>query len=319
MEQNVKTQELTYDSRDGVSKIYAKKWIPSVEPKCILQIIHGMCEHIGRYDEFARFLAEQGILVVAADRLGHGQTARINHAKQGYFCKQDPATVLVRDEHRLKKTIEKEYPLVPYIIYGHSMGSFILRNYLLKYGTGIKGAIICGSGDPKKVSINTSLAACKVLGLFCGQKHTSPMLDRIAFSSYNKRIQSKKTDYDWFSKNEENVQQFLADPDCGFIFTVNGFETIAILLKRLKNPESLKAMPKELPILLLAGTDDPVGDYGEGVKRIARSYLDCGMKNVSLKLYEGDRHEILNELDREEVYQDIFAWLKVYGYGEKAE
>lgn len=308
----IRKEELTFDSRDGESKIVATKWIPEGEPKCILQIVHGMAEYIDRYDEFARFLAEKGILVVGDDHLGHGRTAKINHAKQGYFCKQDAATVLVRDEHRLKKTVEKEFPHVPYIIMGHSMGSFITRNYLYTYGTGIRAAIICGTGNQPKVLVNAGLLLCRIVGLFCGQKHVFGLLNAAAFGTYNKKIENPKTNVDWVSRNEENLQKYLQDPDCGFTFTVNGFTTLLILVKRLKDIHKVEQMPKTLPILFISGKEDPVGNYGKGVEQVYEQYKNIGMEDVSLKLYENDRHEILNEADRQTVYEDVYNWIEAH-------
>lgn len=301
--------ELWFNSRDEVSKIHAVKWEPEGTPIAVFQIVHGMAEHIDRYDEFARFLAEKGFVVVGNDHLGHGKTASENQNEYGYFCRQDPATVLVRDVHRLKKMTQEQYPGVPYVLFGHSMGSFITRNYLVKYGKGIQAAIISGTGDPSKASLTGGKIACGLVGLFCGQKHISPFLDHLSFGTYNKRIKNKRTDNDWLSANEENIDRFIADPDCGHIFTVNGFKTLLTLISRLKDMEYVKQMPRELPVFFVAGSEDPVGEYGEAVKRVYKQFQDIGMKHVSLKLYEGNRHEILNEDNRADVAGDIYAWV----------
>ncbi len=305
----VNKEEFNFDSRDGEHKIYAVKWIPETEkPVCILQIVHGVAEHIGRYDEFARYLAGKGILVVGDDHLGHGRSVNPGEP-YGYFCKEDAATVLVRDEHRLKKMIQEEYVGVPYIILGHSMGSFIVRNYLLRYGTGINGAVIMGTGMQSKGIIMTASAIAAVQRIFCGSKHVSRLMNRLVFGSYNKRIVSCRTEMDWLSANEENVQRYLEDPLCGFVFTVNGFQTVFKLIRNLCDEEKLKTMPKNLPVFFVAGAEDPVGDCGRGVEQVYRSFRDLGMENVQMKLYSGDRHEILNEADRENVYGDIYRWL----------
>lgn len=305
----VKREELYFDSRDNVNKIHAMKWIPEKEkPVCILQIIHGMAEYIERYDEFARMLAERGILVVGEDHLGHGKSVTEN-GTYGYFCERDAATVVVRDSHRLKKMVQEQYPGVPYIILGHSMGSFILRNYLCRYGTGIQAAVIVGTGMQPKAVLGLAKAVLAVQKVFCGSKHPSELVNALAFGSYNKKISGARTPMDWLTKDDKIVDAYMADPMCGFTFTINGFQTLFELISRLHKKQNLEKMPKDLPVLFTAGDADPVGDYGEGVKRAYQSFIDIGMKNVKIKLYDNDRHELLNETDRKVVYEDIYQWI----------
>lgn len=306
----IKREELYFDSRDNRNKIHAVKWMPDARrPVCILQIIHGMAEYIERYEEFACAMAEKGILVVGEDHLGHGKSVGENGI-YGYFCERDAATVVVRDSHRLKKTVQEQYPGVPYIILGHSMGSFILRNYLCRYGTGIQGAVIVGTGMQPRPVLAAGKAILAVQKLFAGSKHPSGLMNALSFGSYNKRIPEEKTQMDWLTKEERIVDAYLEDPLCGFTFTVNGFQTLLELVGRLYKRENLEKMPKDLPVLFVAGAEDPVGDYGKGVRRAYQSFLDIGMKKVEMKLYENDRHELLNEMDREQVYADIYSWMQ---------
>jgi alpha-beta hydrolase superfamily lysophospholipase len=267
-----------------------------------------MAEHIERYDDFAQYLAKKGILVVGDDHLGHGRSVKPGEP-YGYFCKNDAPTVLVRDEHRLKKMMQEQYVGVPYIILGHSMGSFILRNYLLRYGSGIDGAIIMGTGMPSKVSIMVALTVAAVQKVIFGEKHVSKLMQRGTYRSYLKRIKNPVTSNDWLSSDAEYVGRRQEDKLSGFTFTVNGFQTLYRLIHNLYNWEKLKTMPKELPILFVSGAEDPVGVYGEAVTKVYESYKEIGMEHVQLKLYAGDRHEILNEKDREEIYGDIYRWL----------
>lgn len=305
----VKKEDFYFDSRDGEHKLHAVRWIPDVEkPACILQIVHGMAEHIDRYDDFAHFLADRGILVVGDDHLGHGKSVKPGEP-YGYFCKEDAPTVLVRDEHRLKKMMQEQYAGVPYIILGHSMGSFITRNYLLKYGTGIDGAIIMGTGMHSRPSLVCGFALAALQRVFCGADHVSKLLNMAVFGAYNKRIKSPKTPFDWFSRNEDNVRKYINDPQCGFTFTVNGFQTLFKLVYNLHDKERLSKIPKNLPVFFLSGADDPVGDYGRSVELAYRSYKEIGMENVQMKLYPDDRHELLNEVDKEDVYGDIYRWI----------
>ena len=302
-------EEFTFDSRDGKTKIHAVRWVPEGKVICILQIVHGMAEYIDRYEEVAQYFAEKGILVTGEDHLGHGKSVA-EGGTYGYFCKQDPATVVVRDVHRLKKMTQEDYPGIPYVILGHSMGSFILRNYLCRYGTGIQGAIICGTASMPDAVIVGAKAVANIQKLFLGDKHVSKLLDKLAFGAYNNKISQPKTAYDWLAVNEAVVEKYVADPLCGFIFTVNGFRTLFELLSRQNKAENLQKMPKELPVFFIAGEEDPVGDYGKGVKKVYEDFTGArGMKNVTLKLYSGDRHEILNESDKQQVFEDIYPWI----------
>ena len=305
----VKKEELYFDSRDREHKIHAVKWMPEAEkPVCILQIVHGMAEYIERYDDFAGYLAERGILVVGDDHLGHGKSVKEGEP-YGYFCKEDAPTVLVRDEHRLKKMIQQQYEDVPYLILGHSMGSFITRNYLLRYGSGMDGAIIMGTGMQPKPVLRFGMALAALQGAVFGAKHVSRFINAVSFGAYNKKIRSPKTAFDWLSRNEENVKKYMNDPLCGFTFTANGFRTLFQLIYNLHDKEKLKKMPHSLPVFFVSGAEDPVGNYGKSVEQVYRSFREIGMENVQLKLYPQDRHEILNETDREDIYADLYRWI----------
>ena len=304
----VKKEEFTFDSRDGATKIHAVRWVPEGKVVCILQIIHGMAEYVERYEQLAQYLGEKGILVTGDDHLGHGKSVGEEGA-YGYFCEQDPATVVVRDVHRLKKITQEEYPGIPYVILGHSMGSFILRNYLFRYGTGIEGAIVCGTGSKPQALVKVSQALAAVQGLFFGDAHVAKMIDKLAFGSYNKKIPDAKTSFDWLCRDEKVVDAYRKDDLCGFTFTVNGFKTLFGLLDRLNRKENLVRMPKYLPVHFIAGDMDPVGDYGQGVKKAYEDFVAAGMERVSIKLYPGGRHELLNEMNKLQVYGEIYTWI----------
>ncbi len=302
-------EELYFGSRDGVSRLHAVRYMPDRgEVVGVLQIVHGMAEYAERYEEVARFWTGKGFVVTGEDHLGHGKSVP-EGGVYGYFCERDPATVVVRDVHRLKKITQKLYPAVPYIIMGHSMGSFILRNYMCRYGSGISGAVIVGTGMQSGAQLALSRIVTSLIKTFRGGKYVSRFIDRAAFGSYNKRIADPRTKVDWLSRSEENVNRYLADPLCGFTFTVNGFQTLFELISRVRRPENLAAVPEDLPVLLVSGGDDPVGSYGEGVRRAYESLKRAGVRNVRMKLYEKDRHELLNEDDREQVLQDIYEWV----------
>lgn len=302
----MKREDFTFDSRDGVTKIWATRWIPDGEIKCILQIVHGMAEYVMRYDEAATWFANHGILVVGEDHLGHGRTVGEEGLK-GYFCPQDPATVVVRDVHRLKKMTQEQYPGIPYFIWGHSMGSFILRNYMFKYGKGIDGAIVCGTATHPPIEVKMGLLLTNITALFKGEKHGARMVSNIAFGNPEK-VEAGHF-HDWICTDRAVVEAYTEDPFCGFLFTANGFKTMFTLLDRQNNIKNVKLMPKTLPVFLIAGSKDIVGNCGAGVKKVYDQYLEIGMKDVQMKLYEGMAHEIHNEPDKETVYQDMYDWI----------
>ncbi len=305
----MKKEDFYFDSRDNHSRIHAVRWTPDVgNVVAVVQIVHGMSEYVERYEEVAAFLTERGFVVTGDDHLGHGKSVP-EGGLQGYFCEQDPATVVVRDVHRLKKMTQEMYPGVPYFILGHSMGSFILRNYICRYGSGIDGALLVGTGMQSNALLCLSKAAAAVVGFFKGAKHPSRFIDKGAFGGYNKRIEGAVTDFDWLSRDSDRVEAYIADKDCGFIFTVNGFKTLFELIARVKKRENLLKIPKELPVIFLSGEDDPVGDYGKGVRKAYQSLVDAGLTDVEIKLYPQDRHELLGEPDRKKVMEDIEIWL----------
>lgn len=304
-------EEFYYDSRDGKSKLHAVRYAPdeAEDIRCVVQIVHGMAEYAERYEEFAEFLTARGCVLTGEDHMGHGKSVG-KTGKYGYFCEQDPATVLVRDVHRLKKATQALYPNVPYVIMGHSMGSFITRNYMFRYGTGISAAIIMGTGMQSAGLLRLSKMLAHIQKIFYGPKHVSGLIDKLAFGSYNKQIENPRTPADWLSRDTERVDRYIVDPMCGFVFTVNGFYTLFELISRLHKRENLERIPKTLPVFMLSGDADPVGDYGRGVQKAYESLKDVGIENITLKMYEGGRHELLNETNRVEVMEDVFRWIE---------
>lgn len=308
----MKIEEFTFDSRDGKTKLHAMRWLPDTEkPVAIVQIVHGMNEYIRRYDEFATYLAEHGIVAVGEDHLGHGESVA-EQETFGYICENDPATVLVRDVHRLKKMTEEKYPGVPYFILGQSMGSFIVRNYITRYGTGITGAMIFGTGTPKQSELATGKLLTGLISKFRGPKYVSRFIDHTTTSNYMSGIENAKTKDDWLCTDEEVVARYSKDPLCsGFTFTVNGFHALFELAQRMQKKENLDKIPKKLPILIVSGTQDPVGGFGAAPKQLYDNYLNLDLTKTVLKLYNGGRHEMLNEKIKETVYEDVRNWIEM--------
>lgn len=305
----IKKEEITYDSRDNETKIHAIRWIPRKgEIKGVLQIVHGMVEHIDRYDDFANYLAEKGFVVVGNDHLGHGASVK-QDSDRGYFCKKDGETILVRDVHRLKKLTQKAFPGKPYFILGHSMGSFITRKYIMEYGKGIDGAIIMGTGSKPEHLLKLGVCLTKVLSKIHGEKYRSKFINNRAFGSFNNQFSSVRTEHDWLTKDAKQVDAYESDERNNFIFTLNGYETLFKIFIYIQKEENFANVRKDLPVFFMSGAEDPVGDRGEGVKKAYELLKRVGYSNLDIKLYEDDRHEILNESDRDVVYKDLENWI----------
>lgn len=304
----IKKNKFTYPSRDMIHTIQAYKWRnEAVELRGIVQIIHGMQEHMERYSEFAEFLCNNGFLVVGNDHLGHGGSATTEEL--GYFTKENADVVVVRDTHRLKKMTEADFPELPYFIIGHSMGSFILRKYLTMYGRGIQGAILCGTGTKPLFITGSGKFTAGFFGLFGKGRNYSKFIEKQSFSSYNKHISNPTSDNDWIVRNDEVLAAYNADPLCGFRFTTNGYQTLFSILHFVDKKKNLTVIPKELPLFIISGEEDPVGNYGNGPKEVYDVYKELGIEDVSIKLYKDMRHEILNDIERDKVYDDVLNWL----------
>lgn len=296
-------QEFYFSSSDGIHRVHGLRWSPDGDVQAVLQIVHGMAEHIERYDEFARFLAENGVLVVGHSHLGHGQTAG-NVDELGWFGEPDGNDLLIGDIQTLREMTESRYPGVPYFILCHSMGSFLTRQYLGLHGEGLAGAIIMGTSDLPGALLKASQVLCKVLATVRGWHYRSALIDSFIIRGFE-----RKMGMEWLSKNEESTRAYAEDPKCGFVFTLNGFYHFFRTVDRANALEAAGKMPREIPIRFTAGAEDPVGSNGKGVEAVYRRYQKRGA-NADLKLYPGMRHEILNELDRLTVFEDILAWMK---------
>lgn len=296
----MREENIVFESRDMKNKIYAKQYSPSGEIKAIIILIHGMSEHIGRYSEMVEYLCAQGFLVAAEDLLGHGKTGDAQ-GEFGYFTEQDGATVVVRDVHRLKKTVQEKHPGIPIFIFGHSMGSIIARNYIMRYGSGIDGVILMGNIDHGSLFCSMSIVFIRVMALLKGWHYRSHLVSYFALMG-NKRGPRQ---FPLLSHREEVLEAHRNDKYCGFEFTLNGYYVLTRMLKNCRDKDKLEKIPKDLPILMLNGGEDQFGDYGEAPKRIERLYARTGIKNVKNKLFPDDAHEVYNEADRFESFNDI--------------
>ena len=302
--------EFTFLSSDGKTQLHGMLWEPEgVAVRAVLQICHGVAEHIARYDGFARALNEQGIVVAGHDHLGHGKSLP-EGGTPVYFGQGNTWNTVVDDIYVLHQRLKQRYPDVPLCIMGHSMGSFLTRTYLIRYPGTVKAAVIMGTGWQPQAAITGGLALANAIAAVSGENATSELVTELAFGSYNKLFAPNRTKVDWLSADESNVDDYIADPLCGADATVGLFRQMLRGLRFNQTPGNIDRMDKNAPILLIAGQDDPVGNMGAGVRRTHDAFKRAGIKDVTLKLYPGLRHEILNEAAmRDTVYGDIGAWL----------
>lgn len=308
-------KEIYLPSTDKKNRLHIVIWEPECKIRGIVQLSHGMIEYVKRYDAFARFLNKNGFLVIGNDHLGHGETVKSTD-DFGYFCEHDMSRTVVNDLHEVTCFAKKEYPKVPYFLFGHSMGSFMARRYIMSYGHELSGAILCGTGNQPVILLKAAQIITSLIKLCKGDRARSMLLEILFFAKYNKRIKHRKTNSDWLTKDSDIIEQYRGDKYCSYTFTVNGYRTLLEVLSFIQNPKNIKKIPANLPISLIAGTEDPVGDYGKAVKYVFETYRKNGLQDVSLKLYENDRHELLNETDKEAVYGDILEWLngRIFSY-----
>ncbi len=280
-------------------------WQPQGEITGVVQLVHGMAEHMERYDEAAQALCKASFLVVGHTHSGHGNGAPV----KGFFGEKEGLGNLLKDIHRVRLQTQAQYPNMPYFVLGHSMGSFLVRCYMEDFGEGLSGVVLSGTGHFDQSIVNMGLMMSNVM-IFLGQgKKPAKMIEKVSSGGNNKQIADRRTAFDWLSSDPFQVQKYIDDEYCGFTFTAYGYHTLFSALKQLSKHENLDKIPKAMPIYLFAGTDDPVGDYGSGVGLVAKELRDAGIQNVDMRLYKDGRHEMFNEKDKETVYGDLIQWL----------
>ena len=287
--------------------LHAFRCIPEGEVRAIVQLSHGMVEFIDRYKPLAEDLAGRGILVTGHDHLGHGGSIRTKD-DYGYFAQPDGNRAVLDDLHAMTTLTKQLYPGVPYFLLGHSMGSFYARQYLCEYGAELDGAILMGTGYQPKALVTLARTVCRVLAVFFGWQHRSALVRDLSFLGYNKGLEGR-TPHDWLNRDPAEVDKYRADERCMFTFTLNAYYSMFTGILRLYDPDFLNRMPKDLPLLFLAGDADPVGEQSKGVQRAIDSLKAVGVQNITQKFYPGARHELLMELNRQEVFADIGNWL----------
>ena len=292
----------------GAGRIHCCKWTPEGQPKAVVQLVHGIAEFVERYDAFAQYLNSMGYLVVAEDHMGHGQSINGNGI-QGYF--HGGWFNAVADTYRLLQDTMAEYEGVPYILFGHSMGSFMARTILCKYpDSGISGAVICGTGWQPTFALPAMVSFLSSICKKRGETQPDEGLQKLIFGSYNKKVEHPRTAYDWLTRDNKIVDAYIAHPLCGFTATRGLMRDMTAGIHYIQQSANLQKMCKHLPVFFIAGGDDPVGPYGKGVHQTADAFRKAGMEDVDVKIYPLCRHEILNEINREEVFRDVTGWIE---------
>jgi alpha-beta hydrolase superfamily lysophospholipase len=302
---DIKIIDREFPSTDGIHQLKGKMYIPDGEPKGVFHVVHGMTEHIGRYDTFLKEMAESGYVVVAYDNLGHGKTAK-DKSELGFIAKKNGWKKITDDVYAVSKIIKEEYPGLPYYLMGHSMGSFIVRNAAATYPDLMDKLIVMGTGGPVAAT-KPALGMINTIKFFRGKRHISPLIEKLAFGEYNKGF-GDGSNGDWLSKNPEVRRVYNADKFCNYHFTVSAMYDLVKINDAVNKKKWFKKISKTLPILLVSGSEDPVGEHSKGVKKVYKLLKKRGA-NVRMKLYEDNRHEILNDTARDEVIEDIKAFL----------
>lgn len=304
-------------SHDGKSQIRGLVWQPvrsagsrDAFPRGIVQIVHGMSEYVGRYDDFARFLAGRGFVVCGTDHIGHGKSVAALE-ELGHMPSRGSKDVLVEDVHQLRLTVAARYSRqTPYILFGHSMGSFIVRSYLTRYGEGVSAAVLSGTGQPPFLMSKAGNLMARRIAAFKGDDYRSTFLDGLGAGAFAKKIPDARTPFDWISADPQVVDSYVADEQCGTMFSAGAYATLTELTAEVVSRRRASKIPHDLPLLFVSGADDPVGDYGKGVHEAAELMRRAGVERVDEIIYPGMRHEILNEPGRMQVYTDVSHWIE---------
>ncbi len=304
----MRSEEFRLESNEA--SVFVYNWLPEVneEVKGLVQISHGMAEHAGRYRKFANELTDSNYVVYANDHRGHGKTAG-SADKLGHFADEGGWDLVVQDMHNLTDLMKEEHPDIPIFLFGHSMGSFLARDFISRYGEEIDGTILSGtSGDPGPLA-DILIMIAKIQSLFKGRKSKSTFLNNLVFGQYNESFSPNRTDFDWLSRDQTEVDKYIEDSYCGREPSAGFFIDLFEGLKKIHREENIEKIPKELPILLISGERDPVGGFKEGVLEVYELYDEAGIKDISRKFYGGARHELLHETNTDQVIEDVIEWM----------
>ena len=304
-----KFSEFTFPSCDGIHEIFCSLWLPDEgQPKAVVQLVHGISEHVNRYDRFARYLADNGYAVCGDDHLGHGRTGK-QDGSFGTFAPKNGWSLVTDDVRQLRQRMGEQFPGIPYFLLGHSMGSFLTRTYLCRYPGEISGAILSGTGQEPAPLVASGKLLASLIGLVKGHSGISPLVHSLALGTYNKQFAPTRTTADWITRDETVVDTYIADPCCQIKPSVGLYRDMLGGLQYIASKSALSQMDPNTPVYIYSGDKDPVGANGAGVEKVHGFFRQHGTKDLTLKLYPDGRHEMHNELNREEVFADVLAWL----------
>ncbi len=303
-------REQTFELRAGDgAMLHVYRFEPASAPaKAVVQIEHGMAEHAARYRRVAEALTAAGYAVYADDHRGHGKSAR-SPEELGFFAAEDGFQQLVRDFESLRERIVEEHPKKPVFLLGHSMGSLVAQQYVSEHGRELAGLVLSGTGGGNGPLVHVGRGIAKLERLRLGPRGRSKLLQTLTFGAYNKGFAPVRTEYDWLSRDAAEVDAYIADPLCGFDFTVQGWIDVLTGVIGIERAETIRKVPKALPVYMMSGALDPVGRQSAGVSWLAEQYRRAGLRDVTVRLYEGGRHELFNEQNRVEVQRELLAWL----------
>ena len=305
---NYSKEEGTFLSSNGENQIRYYVYTPVGEIRAMLQISHGMCEYVERYEPFIEYITEKGILVFGNDHLGHKGSVK-SKEDLGYMGHSGGWKCMYEDVHTLSKMMRKKYPQLQLFLFGHSMGSFIARSALANFASDYDGAIICRTSGANSMA-EIGLKLVRLVRRIRGERVRSVFLTKMLFGKYNSRYKNVKNGYEWLSRDENVVKKYMEDEDCMFVFTAAGYEDLLNVLCYVSSDNWYNLIPEELPLFIISGDMDPVGTWGDGVREVDEKLRSKERADYKMKLYPDMRHEILNETGKEEVYRDILDWIE---------
>lgn len=307
-------REIGFPSGDGKNRIHAEVYEPaSGKARGIVQICHGMIDYVGRYKELADYLTGKGFIVCGGDHLGHGGTVS-DPSDYGFFASKDGYKIVIDDVYRLNRIMKDEHNDLPIFLLGHSMGSFMARLYALKYPESISGLIIHGTGGKNPLLV-MGKALVGLLRFFRGERHRSKLVTALAFGSYNSTFPKEEGPHAWLTRDIPTVSGRDSDPKTNFLFTLSAYGDLFAALGESNSDGFYSNYPISLPTLIMSGECDPVGNYGKGPREVYNGLSKRGVMNLRIKMYEDARHELFNELNRDEVFGDIAEWLESLSEG----
>ncbi|WP_025162615.1 alpha/beta hydrolase [Paraclostridium bifermentans] len=306
----MKISNFTFKGEEDTD-IYVYKYEPIEKENIngIVQISHGMSEEAGRYKRFANYLTDNGYIVYINDHRGHGKSVE-NINRIGILAQKDGIHCIVKDLNKLTKIIKTENNGLPIFLFSHSMGSFAAQKYIIDYSEDIDGVILSGTNGLHGIEVDLGFLVAKVMSKIQGREKKAYLIDKLAFGGFNKKFKPNKSEFDWLSRDFKEVEKYIENEYCGVVFSNGYFYDLFKLFKEIRNINNLKKINSKLPIYIFAGDKDPVGKFGKGITKLYENYKKVGIENVEFKLYSGGRHEMLNEINKDEVINDTINWIK---------